>query len=714
MKRSTLELETEKFGEELQDIKGTDQFLSNSVHFMHEVKEFMKERSEIEKEYSKKLENLAKKYTKTAFKRTSNVNSGSIVKNYIDKDIFDSFGENTLENTWNAILTQLEKSAVHHSSFSESLLSDIAEKLKCLAAKKENSRKKQILFIQKLVQERDKIYHEQEEKKKAYDEACYNVEQAKLKYDRSMDEKQQDKAKKQFHLEIMEMNNQKNLYLISVKISNLIKEKYYKKDLDYFLNQQKLLNKSKIDNFQNILMDYINLERSKIETYLKIDIGLSESFTKKINGNSDMELFLIKNGCFSNKAKFEKLCFENEFSFSPCGFWKDSDQFVEDKFSKNFLLNKLLKLKKLYFEMESENDKNIKIQKGLLKLEEVYLNNPAVGDLDAVQESIRELKNELTLFEYQCNKVESEIDILKSLVEENENDANHVFIKSSFAIPTTCEYCSYSIWGVRKLGYFCKTCNIRVHEKCEAKVSPICLGNNNKFKHQKKKDSISKSHLSTIQKQSINCVNDLQKKKDSTLTVFENEILNKNEENCNQNRTGELKARILYDYRAAQKMGDVSVNEFSELTVMEGEIVDILSPDSGSGWTLVKSHINNSQGMIPTSYMAMVDGDLEKGNAGRHCFTEASVSTCTRDDNSLNLEFLIDEKKKTTALEDEKWIAAFDYVKAGAGEVSLKEGDIIKVLDDIEVAMCSGWINILTPQGEKGIVPLSYLDKIDS
>lgn len=117
----------------------------------------------------------------------------------------------------------------------EALQNVLAEKLKLIAAKKDDARKKHVAFSSRLIAERDRVYGEKDKAKTKYDAACEAVEVAKNKHNRAPDEKTADKLKKRWNEEIVDCQNAKNLYVLALTSANAAKKKYFAEDIPKLL-----------------------------------------------------------------------------------------------------------------------------------------------------------------------------------------------------------------------------------------------------------------------------------------------------------------------------------------------------------------------------------------------------------------------------------------------------------------------------------------------
>lgn len=227
--------------------------LGVGVQFISDFREFVKERAQLEKEYSSKLEALVKKYQqKKAFGLNtlypnndaftpqhlrSNSDVGSLSSTIYSSDSLGvDAGQSTLIKALSSLLDQTERIANDRTVFSEYLLSDISDPLKLLSQKTDDSRKKSLAFSKKMTEERDKYYTEKDKAKTRYDESCLEVQSSRSKQEKTIDSKVMEKLQKQYYQEVIDRNNNKNLYVLSLVIANKHKQKHFEQDTPELLN----------------------------------------------------------------------------------------------------------------------------------------------------------------------------------------------------------------------------------------------------------------------------------------------------------------------------------------------------------------------------------------------------------------------------------------------------------------------------------------------
>lgn len=117
----------------------------------------------------------------------------------------------SLLKTWKIILEQNRKIAKRHMEMAQQMEQDSIENIKKDYEKKEEARKKHLLFVQQLLKERNELYAQRDQFKEAFDVCSGIVYTSQSKQE---SEKSNDKLKRQWHQEILNMNNAKVTYFV--------------------------------------------------------------------------------------------------------------------------------------------------------------------------------------------------------------------------------------------------------------------------------------------------------------------------------------------------------------------------------------------------------------------------------------------------------------------------------------------------------------------
>ncbi|PKC08302.1 FCH-domain-containing protein [Rhizophagus irregularis] len=493
------------FGTELKDqVSSVNQFVQSGIHFLNDFRDFIKERAQIEKEYAQKIEALVKKYSSKKDKKALAMTVGDFPKeNDTEVDVESS----TFLKAWSVILEETDNIAKERAKFSETLSTNVMEKVKTVATRKEEIRKKHMEFAQKLVTDRDKIYSERKKVKTRYDECCVEVQSSQQRLDRSTDDKVLEK-------------------------------------------QLQELNESRIVALKSIWDDYVNFEISVLEES-KNHLDTSLQIINDVDSHIDSELFIN-----NNKRSWEEPA---DFVFESSPIYSDTEELVDDENSRVYLSNKLSKAKRNLTKLTSEIESKRKEIDGMESLKEAYENNPRLGDSDAVTDNLHRTIREYTILETNRVKYQTHVEsIVEAIGDIGHDQESHDFKNASFTIPTTCDLCQTTIWGIAKQGFTCKDCGYNCHARCEMKVPPICT----------KEKAMSNYTLSGESAPSIFSVTEITEREDVWT------------------------AEVLYDHVADTK---------AELTVSTGDIITVFEPDDGSGW--VKAFHNGKEGLVPASYI---------------------------------------------------------------------------------------------------------------
>lgn len=128
----------------------------------------------------------------------------------------------------------------------------------------------------------------------------------------------------------------------------------------------------------------------------------------------------------------------------------------------------------------------------------------------------------------------------------------------------------------------------------------------------------------------------------------------------------------------------------STLRRTEGEEVIVVQDEDASGWSMITTK-DGRRGLVPASYLQIDDGESEEG--GNKQGTLRSFST------SAGLF--------THLLSFHPVVALYDYIAAGADELSCTEGDRIS-LTSLGFGFGEGWVEVII-DGQIGILPSSYV-----
>lgn len=223
---------------------------------------------------------------------------------------------------------------------------------------------------------------------------------------------------------------------------------------------------------------------------------------------------------------------------------------VLDDFSRNYLTNLCIKNKSQQAKI------NIKASNLVTKLEE----SPSL-----------EVQNQISLLNYQKLRHDT---IDSSISHLTLTHSQHSFKLVAFAIPTMCDFCLLTVWGVANKGVVCKECGFNAHVKCREKVGGCSVQRNAGY-----------DTSLEIKTQSGAA--------DTTFEVTHESI---------EEPIRVEKGVIIYDHIAS----DENTGGYNEISVLQGDIVNILRMNDGDGWSLVS--LKEKAGLVPRSYLRPLSG----------------------------------------------------------------------------------------------------------
>lgn len=618
-------------------------YLGEGIASLAQFRAFIKEKSHIEREYAQKLESLTKKY-KPNIKQQQ-------------KDEWSSEDNNTgtTSAAWTQLLEQTSRIAKNRIAVADQMNQTVVDTLRDVIGRKEELRKKQTMFYQKLKNERDKTFSEKDKGKQLYDDACSEIENLKTKLAKTND---QEKIQKQLETAYLECDNKKNVYLLAIDVANAERAKYFEQDLPALADQLEELDAERIECLRNILKQYIHIETKSLSNIQQCHND-TLNFVEKLDP-------VIESGIFTRKAldmDSNERAANVTFSFMPWNGGTNAAETIIDRDAHLvtndaaviFLNNKLIKNRKRYDALEEEVSKKSTELNQLASLV-TSIQNKETADYDKQKEKLLDLITDLTLVSTEQVKVKSEIDlIIQHIGDDGLRAQNHDFKSSSFTIPTTCDYCNNTIWGLSNKGFTCRACGFNCHAKCEMKVAPNCSKTKGQVNPQPISISRSQSKATfqgspnqstlippsepTFTPSSTNSNSAFLSPKLPSSSIYEEQPTN-DEEHAD--------IRCLYSYDAQNE---------DELSIQEGDTLITIEPDDGSGW--IKARRGHCVGLVPATYV----------------------------------EHLL-----------ETVVAIYDFEASNPEELHLKEGDIVTVIKKDDSGWWEGSLN-----GKVGIFPANYV-----
>lgn len=446
--------------------------MSNGIQWLDEIQQFYRERSAIEKEYAAKLTTLCRKYSDRKAKKISSLSVGD------NPAMTPGSLESASLTTWTTQLTAVESHAAERDKFASELVAQVAEPLKQAAAQYEELRKCHVDFHARLEKERDSSYSELKKAKGKYDGACQEVEARRKKMESSFDHGK-SKAQAAYQQQILEMNNIKNMYLISINVTNKMKEKYFHEYVPELLDGLQDLNETRVTKLNSVWSLAAQLEKASLSKSMDHMSHLLNEIPRNVP-HLDSLMFLRHNVTQVQEPP--------NMVFEPSPIWHDDESMITDETAKVFLRNLLSKGKTQVRDLRVESDqKRREVDNAKRVRENVRQGKDNRNEVEVVR-SIFFLQEALHEVERKRLAAEVETSTIISVVGDLSLGAkNHNFKSQTFKIPTNCDLCGERIWGLSAKGFDCRDCGYTCHSKCQMKVPAECPGEQTKEEKKKLK-----------------------------------------------------------------------------------------------------------------------------------------------------------------------------------------------------------------------------------
>lgn len=390
--------------------------------------------------------------------------------------------------------------------------------------------------------------------------------------------------------------------------------------------------------------------------------------------------------------------------FEPCvGFFDTPEMVVEPAGAKTYLSNMLIrKRQRMTEDIPLVNSKAKEIQ-GLERLRDAYLKDAKLGDPEEVTDNLLESVRGSLLIEAALSILEAEVATISSAIGSVGDVRPHRFKAAKFALPSTCGYCEGKVFGLS--GLSCAPCGFVCHVKCEPKVAPACraavaergdkvptLDRSVSTRSSRRASGVpaaatgstsldsgamarrpsSSAASSAPARRTLPPMAASSSNGSASLTPSQRRILEAAGASAPSASSSGRRVRALYDYEAASP---------DELSIAEGDTLHIQDDDDGSsGWLRATSSSSGKSGLVPANYVEPVEAD--DGDEGSE---EASSHGRVR--------------------------ALYDYDAQEGNELSLREGQEVS-LTDVGFSFGSGWVEGVDEEGNVGVFPANYVEKV--
>lgn len=671
------------FGSELQDIQAVNSYLINDLAFVQEFRDIVKERINIEKDYIHKLENLQKRCAQKNEKRGLTLSVGSVKLPNGDTVIPNN---STFQKSYDKFLKKFEETIKDRNDYVEKL-NTLSENIKTSTTKKEEIRKKHMDYSTRINTEVTNMNVETDKNEVKFREACNNTDTIKKKMDKnevgSNDEKT-EKSKKILDQSIVDMNNKKNIYVLSIKVANAYTEKLTKVENKNILDNMQSLHESIVEYYKSICNEYLENEN---ELYQTIETANEDvvNINNQIDTQNDVALYIQY-----NKKEWKNPELK---SFAPIPLWEIPDNiYNKDMNAVTFLRNTSSKLQQNLSIIKDDIASKNKELDGINTVYQTYKATPSFGDPDEIYQKIVDTKKEIALLQLEELKCEVQINAITEAIGSDEvASVPHNFKNKSFLKQTTCSFCGNPM----RKGLSCRECGYVCHIKCELNVPADCT--KQKLPKSKRAATISSSNserVSTIAPSITSTtisasassyhVQSPTKSKNPFLDDDDDDDDDGSPNEQNENNPFSSSSDLNINLKTMVAIYDYTKQIEDEVDLHAGEEVTIIEQDKGDGW--VKVSCSSGTGLVPANYLEPSSNT-----------TSNNYTTTTSNNNIFSSPF-VDNLKQAKVI--------YDYTGQMDEELTVNQDDIVTFIENSE----PGWIKVKNEStGKIGLIPESYV-----
>ncbi|OUM60338.1 hypothetical protein PIROE2DRAFT_13921 [Piromyces sp. E2] len=423
----------------------------------------VKERISIEKDYIHKLESLQKKCSQKNDKRGLTLTVGNVKLRNGDTAIPKI---STFQKSYDKFLKKFEESIKDRNDYVEKL-NTLSDSIKTSVGKKEEIRKKYMDYSSRISTEVTNISGETDKSENKFREACNNTDTIKKKQEKNeigSNDSKNEKSKKLLEQSIIDMNNKKNLYILSIKTTNACNERLSKVENRNILDNMQELHESLVEYYKSICTNYLENENELMEK-VQSSNEKTVDYNNKIDTPGDIALYIQYNKDVWKAPEVK--------TFASIPLWETSDEIYKGDYNAiTFLRNTSLKLQQNLSIIKDDIKSKNKELDGMSNVYQTYKATPSFGDPDEIHQKIIDTKKEIALLQLEELKCEIQINAISEAIGSDEKTiVQHNFKLKNFIKQVSCSFCGESFRGK---GLFCRECHYTCHPKCELNVPPDC------------------------------------------------------------------------------------------------------------------------------------------------------------------------------------------------------------------------------------------------
>lgn len=659
------------------------------------MRAFYYERSVIEKEYATKLTALSTKYFDKKARMSTALSVGETPV------ITPGSLESASLVAWSEVLNQTEQIGKERLRMSNEFNLQIAEQVNGIATRFDDLRRRYASYHDKLIEDREGFYSELKKAKAGYDGACEAMESARLKASKSYD-RAKDKASRRMVEKGVDMNNEKNTYIIKINVANRVKDKYYHEDVPELLDHLQALNEARVRMVNDFWHQAIQVERGCCERTVTCLDGMAGCVAQN-NPALDSAMFVKHNlGSWTEPT---------DFYFQESPIWHDEDGIATDDVSLQYLRRWLENAQNKLAEHSRTSESRAESYRAVMEQR-----RGSVSELDSgkiSKASYIELLGRTLAALQAVTYNETAKTIVAVEIETIEVAAGDKDLNSVTPVAETKK--RKGLLGLLSGG-----------------------GGSSGHHHHSVQDPVDIDHeLQSVRSLSIHSghqggggggagggflssfKNTIRKRSGSITTAptgaSQESVGNTNGSIPSTPTTsigggfkrgyGTTTGRMLYGYSGQQS---------GELTLIEGEEFMVVEEDDGTGWVIGRK-TNGEEGLIPASYCEIISNDNGNNNI-LPVPSIVSVSTGEESVSSSARGSFGGGKKKGPSVAPRRGgkkiryvIAQYDYDATNEEEITIRAGDKIAVTqDDPGDGWTEGELN-----GMKGSFPSSYVKDVD-
>ncbi|KAJ2635781.1 Protein BZZ1 [Coemansia sp. RSA 1286] len=360
----------------------------------------------------------------------------------------------------------LEEEGRLHVQLASKVSGDIADELVQAFDTLSDTRKHTLEFYQRLLAERDRIFEQKDKARAGYEAKAKVLMQSQQKQERATTEKDQDKHRQKAEKDSSSRNQAKNEYILQVAVANSVKQAINHRFTPRIMDSMQTIDEQRVNATKRLLQQMLAMQETA-NVQLVNGTQRTAHIVGRIAAEVDSAQF-VRRRLESGASSWDE---QPDFRVVVDLASGDNENMMLDGESQTILRNTCIQAQKNTMKAEADaREKHMAADQSRQRAQ------TTTKGVERELENATTAEREATMAELEAVQYHALSDAIEQRLGHVDAGTPHEFKAFTVAISKICDYCGESIGGLNRKAGKCAQCEYTCHAKCQIKVEPNCPG----------------------------------------------------------------------------------------------------------------------------------------------------------------------------------------------------------------------------------------------